>query len=236
MTEKTSVLLVEDDDDLRASLETFLEIAGLEVAAVPNALSYYRALAERTFTVAVIDLGLPDEAGEVLVDFTRRTTGSKIVVVTARNTLGTRVDCYRGGADLFLAKPVDGRELEAAIRSLAGRSEPQDMEITQPSPAPKSWTLLRQERALIAPAGERLELRAMEFRFVLLLAQAAGETVSRRRLYDELYPGQGEGARQALESIVGRTRKAIALSCGGASPILTDHGFGYALSVPFETD
>ncbi len=97
MTDKTSVLLVEDDDDLRASLETFLDLAGMEVAAVPNSLSYYRALAERTFTVAVIDLGLPDEAGEALVDFTRRTTGSKIVVVTARNTLGTRVDCYRGG-------------------------------------------------------------------------------------------------------------------------------------------
>ncbi len=121
MSEETTVILVEDDALLRDGLADFLTLSGFSVTAVGDGLSFYRVVAERPFSVAVIDLGLPDQAGEVLVDYTRRNTSSSIVVITARDTLDTRVACYRTGADLFLGKPVEGRELAAAIESLAAR-------------------------------------------------------------------------------------------------------------------
>ena len=121
MSATTAVLFVEDDDDLRESLEAYLDLAGFAVTAVPDGRSFRRELDERRFAVVVIDLGLPDEEGEGLVGLVRRTTDAMIVVVTARDTLAARVDCYRLGADLFLRKPVDGLGLAAAIGDLSWR-------------------------------------------------------------------------------------------------------------------
>jgi len=118
MSEETTVILVEDDALLRGGLADFLALSGFSVTAVGDGRSFRRLVAERPFSVAVIDLGLPDEAGEVLVDYTRRNTSSAIIVITARDTLETRIACYRTGADLFLGKPVDGRELAAVIKGV----------------------------------------------------------------------------------------------------------------------
>ncbi len=114
-----TVLIVEDDDALRESLEAYLDLAGFAVTGVPDGRSFRRELEEHRFAVVVIDLGLPDEEGEGLVELVRRTTDAMIVVVTSRDTLAARVDCYGLGADLFLRKPVDGRELTAAIGDLS---------------------------------------------------------------------------------------------------------------------
>lgn len=119
--EAIRVILVEDDEPLQASLVNFLELSGFALTAVADGVSFYRALADATFDVAVVDLGLPDQSGETLIEYLRQNTTTPIIVVTARDTLDTRVGCYRTGADLFLAKPIDGRELAAAIASLAGR-------------------------------------------------------------------------------------------------------------------
>jgi len=118
VSEETTVILVEDDAPLRGGLADLLPPSGFSVTAVGAGLSFCRLVAERPFSVAVIDLVLPDQAGEDLVDYTRRNTSNSIVVITARDTLDTRVACYRTGADIFLGKPVGGRELAAAIETL----------------------------------------------------------------------------------------------------------------------
>ena len=117
----TQLILVEDDAGLRGDLVEFLELEGFSVVSCGNALEFFRKLVGQTFGVALIDLGLPDEAGEVLVDYVRRNTTSSIVVLTARDTLETRVQCYRNGADLFLGKPVNCIELATIIRNLLKR-------------------------------------------------------------------------------------------------------------------
>lgn len=227
MTElRTRVLLVEDDDLLRPSLVSLLELSGFDVTGVADGLSFYRALSGGTFDVAVVDLGLPDQSGETLVDYARRNTSLPIVVITARDTLDTRVDCYRTGADLFLAKPVDGRELAAAIASLAARRRSPGPSQTVEEPV---WALLASQRTLVGPDGQRMEFTAKEWLFLSLVADRGGECATRESLRLALYGRDDTSADHGLETLVRRTRQKIAdaLGPGAPGPILTDYGVGY---------
>jgi DNA-binding response OmpR family regulator len=231
MSDSIQVILVEDDAVLRESLTSYLGLVSHAVTAVGDSLSYYRALGEGDFAVAVIDLGLPDQDGEVLVEYTRRNTSCAIIVITARDTLDTRVDCYQIGADLFLGKPVHGRELAAAIASLAGRRG-QSADARTSHVANGVWRLLARQRALMLPDGGILDLTHKEYSLLSLLAAGDGAPVPRLLLVDSLYGRQDESAQRALETLVRRTRKKIAERHFGPSPILAQHGFGYVLAVP----
>jgi DNA-binding response OmpR family regulator len=251
MNASIHVVLVEDDPLLRDSLACYLRLVGFPTTAVGDCLSLYSELAVHRFDVAVIDLGLPDQAGEVLVDYLRRNTDCVIIVITARDTLDTRVECYRVGADLFLGKPVDGRELAAAITSLAARrtaqhTAPQATPVTLPhaaalalspeTPAPKAvtpavtpafWAFAPRQRILISPAAQRIELTAKEAHLLALLTAPPVGTVARHKLLEALYQRQDDSADRALDSLVRRTRHTIEAATGSPAPILTEHSVGY---------
>ena len=236
MSDKIPVLLVEDDEPLRESLASYLRIQGFAVTAVGDGLSFYRCLAQDRFAVLIIDLGLPDQSGEVLVDYARRNLDSAIVVITARDTLDTRVGTYQAGADLFLAKPVDGRELAAAVASLgARRGGPGGSGVGGARPrAP--WKLKSRERVLVAPAGQRIELTPKEFQLLHGLASREGSAGLRKDLLEALYGRADESAERALETLIRRTRQTITGIVGGVAPILTQHGVGYAFTEDIEVE
>jgi DNA-binding response OmpR family regulator len=247
MNATIQVVLVEDDPLLRDSLASYLRLVGFPTTAVGDCLSLYSEFSAHHFDVAIIDLGLPDQSGEVLVDYLRRNTDCVIIVITARDTLDTRVECYRVGADLFLGKPVDGRELAAAITSLAARrvashTDPHVTPVTllhtaavslpPETPAPKAatravWSFAPRERILTSPAAQRIELTAKEAHLLELLTLPPAGTVARRRLLEVLYPRQDDSADRALDSLVRRTRHTIEVATGSPAPILTEHSVGY---------
>lgn len=236
MSEPIRILLVEDDATLAASLASYLELVGYRVTVVGDSLSYYGKLAEGRFAVAVIDLVLPDQDGEVLVEYTRKNTTCSIVVITARDTLESRVQCYRTGADVFLGKPVNGRELAAVIGSLAARQRDPAPAQQQASQAPGGWRLLKQQRAILFPDGAVLGLTGREYCLLEKLAASQGKPVLRGEILDLLYRRQDESAQRALETLVRRTRQKIAKGSPDRCPILTHHGVGYALAIALLAD
>lgn len=231
------ILLVEDDVLLRRGLDRFLALSGYQVTAVGDSLGCYRALDGNCFDVALIDLGLPDQRGETLIDYLRQNTPTAIVVITAHDNLDTRVACYRTGADLFFSKPVDGQELAAAIGSLVKRTCLADKSIpplsTAPSslppltePKPITWTLQAEARTLVSPDGERLPLTAKEWTFFSTLATNPTHT-SRQRLLMALYRRDDLSAQQALDTLLHRTRQKLTGKFGIPHPILNEYGIGY---------
>lgn len=227
MQASARVLFVEDDRDLRDSLAEYLTLAGHRVVGVDSALAYYRALGAGAFDVAVIDLGLPDASGYELAEHTRRHTDLAVVILTARDGLGDRVQGYEAGADLYLVKPVDGRELAAALASLVTRRSQRSERTTT-----LSWCLDRARWALAAPGGARVDLTSLELRFLELLAAGQGRPVERETLLLALYPRQDEYVSRALDALVKRLRAKVALAAGGPAPIRTAHAVGYCFSEP----
>ena len=234
VVEGASAVLVEDSDTVRETLTAFLQDMGFAVTAVNSGLAYYQELAHRAFTIAVIDLGLPDQAGEILVEYTRQNTASGIVVVTAQDRMEARIDAFQAGADLFFSKPVDLRELTAAIGNLVKRKLEKQNAVARRTLSAESvpvWTLLTRERALRTPQGEVLELTAMEFKLLRLL-MAQGGTVTRTHLMAELYQNENSSAGRAVETLIHRTRHRIATETHLRPPILTHHGVGYIFAGP----
>jgi DNA-binding response OmpR family regulator len=223
------VLLVEDDVNLRESLLECLELAGLDVDGTASAIEFYQALNSAVYDVAVVDLGLPDQSGFEVVGFLRRRTPLGIIILTARSSVKDRVKGYDAGADLYMVKPVDCRELASAIRNLAQRISSQ---ADSPTQSRDTWVLERMRWHLVAPSGISVKLTAKEMQLVEILVAAAGQAVTREQLMATLEYPQDLYANRALDAMVGRLRKKIEVAVGRDTPIQTIHAVGYCFSAP----
>ena len=232
------VVLVEDDADLREALTEYLELNGCAVTAVATGMGFYQALATAVagFQVAVIDLGLPDQPGHVLAEYARRNTRLSVIVVTANDSLDNRIETYRTGADLHMAKPLDSRELLAAVVAMHRRYRERFVNASDPpAVATTVWALDRGRRRLSPPGGQGIALSPQETATLELFSAAGTSTVERARLMESLYGRQDESAQRALDNLIRRLRQKIANGNGGQpAPILTAYGNGYSFSEPLE--
>lgn len=228
---RISVILVEDDASLREGMAVFLRLSGVEVTAVGSGIEFTRLITLGEFSVAIIDLGLPDVSGQHLVELLRKSTETAVIVLTANNALQSRVESYQLGADLFLEKPVDARELLAAINSLAMRAgERLRKSATAPEspPAqPAGWKVLPSEWTLVSPLGKSIRFTGKEFEFIGLLLAHPGQSVGSAFLKKALYQRDDPSATAALATLVKRVRQRIRRSGVAVQPIMTDHGTGY---------
>lgn len=232
MDTRIRVIVVEDNRDLRESTVECLTLAGHDACGVGSCLEFYRALAaDSSYAIAVVDVGLPDQCGYVLAEYIRNNTTMGIIMLTARAAIEDRVKGYGSGADLYMVKPVDCRELAAAISSLAVRLGNRAPEKGQ-TPAPEFWHLDKQSWRLVPPAGPAISLTAREMQFMESLAENGGKPVRRDALLAALSYRDDEYANRALDSLVRRLRRKIEESSSLPSPIKTIHAVGYCFSVP----
>ena len=226
-----SVIIVEDDHSLRQSLSDYLHLTGFAVEAVGSGMAFYQRISGENFDVAVIDIGLPDQSGFVLVEYARHNTTLGLIIITANDSITARITGYESGSDLFLAKPLDCRELAAAIVSIASRNNerksavpPLDVRV------PERWILDRLKHVLISPDKTRITLTAKEFQLLDLLASFSGKTVPREKVLQHLYNHDTEYDSRALDSLASRIRKKMDPYNNSEPFIITAYATGYTLS------
>lgn len=224
-----SVIMVEDDHELREMLAEYLTRVGFEVVAVDTGLKFYHALAEQRFQVAVIDLGLPDMNGLQLADYIHQNTTMRCIILTARDAVDDRVAGYDAGADLYMVKPVDCRELAAAISRKIKRATA-DQPVRE-SNQEDCWRLNRLHATLVSPSNAIIPLTTKEIAFLQILAAAGGQTIPRDTILATMGYVLDEFSQNALESLIRRLRRKIEQTAGHA-PIQTRHGIGYLFSAP----
>lgn len=229
------VLIVEDDQDLRESIIEYLAVAGFDATGVRNAAEFYQAVAQGGWSVVVIDIGLPDQSGFVLVEYVRSNTDMKVIILTARDALDDRIRGYDAGADLYLVKPVDCRELAAAITSQAQRYRRRSLQqasnlFTAPPPLIDVWSLAQSSWTFVAPDGTQMQLTGKELQFLELLAAGQGKVVSRDTLLLKLYQRHDEYTSRSLDSLVRRLRVKVMSASGVPVPVKTVHAVGYCFS------
>ncbi len=227
------ILLVEDDLDLRTSMAAYLTLAGFTVTGVGSCLECYAALPKTSYSVAIVDVTLPDQSGFVLAEYLRANTVMKIIILTALLGVEDRVRGYTAGAHNYFVKPVDAQELLAAVNSLvAGERQKHPDNISSNSEA---WHLHRKAWQLKTAAGAVIHLTSLELQFIELLACKAGRVVNRDLLLASLYNRSDEHSARALDSLVRRLRAKIT-NTGQDSPIRTAHAVGYCFSALITID
>lgn len=222
------IIIAEDDVDLREGLEECLSLQGLSVVGVGSALELFQRLAVEEFNIAIIDVGLPDQSGFDIAALLAKRRDMGVIMLTARGTTEDRIRGFSSGADLYFVKPVDCRELAAAIENLSRRVEP-----TPPgSCAPQAAWVFDRVHWTLRTADVTIDLTSAEIRLLDCILSRPGETMGRLELLTALGYGQDEAGNRNLEAIVRRLRRKIEMEARVKAPIQTVHSRGYLFSAP----
>jgi two-component system phosphate regulon response regulator OmpR len=232
------LLLVDDDLRLRALLETYLKREGFQVALAGNSRQMERVLSESPVDLMVLDLMLPDRSGlEICRDLRAAGNTLPIVMLTAKGDDVDRILGLEIGADDYLPKPCNPRELVARIRAVLRRHQ------TQPPGAPAAQGAVIQFGGFrLHPAsrvlerdGEPVSLTTGEFAMLYALVSHPGETLSRERLLT-LARGRQRGAfDRSIDVQMSRLRRLIEADPAKPRYIQTVWGAGYVF-VPDELE
>ncbi len=220
------ILVVEDEAALRLSLSDRLRSEGYEVETAADGERGFARAREAPFDLLVLDVMLPGKSGfDVCRDLRREGVETPILMLTARGEVIDRVLGLKLGADDYLVKPFDSRELVARIEALLRRAQP-DTESGS-----FSFGDVRVDfRAMsVARAGAPVELSAMEFRLLRHLVEHRGEVLSRERLLDEVWGYDADVYSRTVDQHVATLRRKIEADPRRPRHLVTVHGAGYKL-------
>ncbi|MGA2043425.1 MAG: response regulator transcription factor [Roseiarcus sp.] len=203
------ILLVEDDSAIAAMLGESLAEAGMSVEAVGSGAEMDLALRRAAVDLILLDVLLPGEDGLSICRRLRASTAVPIIMVTA---LGHEVDRIIGleiGADDYVAKPFNSRELIARIRALLRRARPAAARGGVRSFRFAGWRLYPAERQLTSAEGVRVTTTSAEFDLLLAFCQNPGRILSRDQLLDLTHGGLAGPIERSVDVHVSRIRQKI---------------------------
>lgn len=222
------LLLIEDDTALHTALSRSLTRLGWEVEVCMDgraALPRWRASHP---DVVLLDLTLPGRDGLAVLQQARdEGLRTPVLILTARGTVGDKVQGLNAGADDYLPKPFDLDELEARVRALL-RRQPEIYENSGFSARESSSISYDNESKAIYHAGQVMDLSSRELAMLRTLLARAGQAVTKERLFELVFPGQAEVQFEAIEVVAYRLRKKLV---GTGATLTTLRGLGYLLKL-----
>ena len=228
------IAVVEDEPPLRTDLVEFLTECGHQTFGCDSGAQLGTLLTDHAIDIFVLDINLPGDSGFAIAGRLRQTYANTIGIIflSARSKSMDRVVGLEVGADAFLTKPVDLREVEAQVRAIERRLAPPLAEsLAEAKPlwvyTPITWTLT-------APNGQAVKLTAAERTFFSLLAECPGEPVSRDKILTALGKKRWDPSDRSVDALVHRLQSKSEHHLGERLPISAVHGLGYAFSAKLE--
>jgi len=217
--QQLKLLLIEDDQQMAELLSKYLTNEGNLVTHLPRPSLALASLAVNTFDMIILDLSLPEMDGLELCKKIREISDVYIIISSARSDLNDKLDGLSNGADDYLPKPYDPRELLARIKAVMKRSS---------SSATEHNGLFKIDEVStqIFKSDELLELTLAEFEILKLMIKNPNRTISRADIANSMQSHRFDSGIESINILIGRLRKKI-----GSSPlnqyIETVRGMGY---------
>jgi DNA-binding response OmpR family regulator len=220
------LLIVEDDERIRASMRMALEDEGYDVDEAGSGETALERFAEQPADVVLIDLMLPGMDGFECCRQLRRTSAVPVIMVTARTDTHDVVAGLEAGADDYVTKPFVAKELAARIRALLRRAR----SIDEPSVLTFGDIEVRPDEGTVERAGEEVHCTRTEFRLLCELATNPGKVLSREQLLDRVWGYDYFGDGRLVDVHIRRLRTKIEPDPANPRHILTVRGMGYKLT------
>ena len=224
------VFLLEDEDDIAALVVRALESFGMRVERFARGRDFLARFTKEPPDLAILDLGLPDVDGLDIVKAVRRQGGTGILVVTGRADTADRVLGLELGADDYVVKPFEPRELVARARSVLRRLAGPDTATAQAAELARfaGFTFSTATNALTTPGGETRPLSVAEAALLVLLLKAPNRILSRDQLMDGLgIAAQRTPFDRSVDVRVSRLRRKLDDTAAEPTLIRTVYGAGY---------
>ena len=207
LAENAHLLVVDDDARLRALLQRYLAEQGFRVSIAADAAAARAQLAAVAFDLLVLDVMMPGETGLELVETLRRAGNDvPVLMLTARGGPDDRVAGFESGADDYLGKPFDPRELALRIRTILRRTAPPAQPLTA-APVQLGMRWFDAERSELRGPDGTIRLTGGEAALLGALSRRAGEVLSREEIGTAL--GTPEAGERAIDVQVTRLRRKI---------------------------
>jgi two-component system, OmpR family, KDP operon response regulator KdpE len=227
MPNKHLVLLIEDEKPIRRFIKPYLETKDFKVVEAKNGEEGLALASSHKPEVILLDLGLPDMDGMVVLHRLREWTKIPVIILTARGKDKEKVEGLDAGADDYLAKPFDIEELVARIRA-ALRHLPQ-MKQQNDEPVFRTHDLkVDPEARLVTLRDKEIHLTPNEYNLLAFLFQHVGTPVTQKMIMDEIW-GPHSGQESALRIYIHQLRQKIESDAAFPQYILTEPGVGYRL-------
>ncbi|MCQ0091375.1 response regulator [Roseovarius sp. M141] len=227
------IVIVEDDRTSRMRLAAYLREQGYRVTEAENALEMQGVIDIDPPELLLVDINLEGKDGLTITREQRAASRVGIILLTARDDQVDRIVGLEMGADDYVTKPFDKRELAVRVKNLLARID----DIGQAPKGPPAvenfgpWCFDRIRHRLISAA--RVEtLTRQEFDVMAALTDHPGQILSRTRLSEMIGRGALQPNNRMIDVVVGRLRKKLELDPANPDWILTEHGLGYRFVDP----
>ncbi|MFT7687869.1 MAG: DNA-binding response OmpR family regulator [Candidatus Azotimanducaceae bacterium] len=226
-----NLLIVEDEPITRSQLAVHFEKEGYKVFTRQNADGVESIVQEKNINLCLIDINLPGKDGLTLTRELRTHSDVGIILVTGKNEQIDRIVGLESGADDYVTKPFDLRELLSRVKNLLRRVKAQEKQKEKgPKRTFESWTLDLNKRELLTPSNELQPLSAGEFHLLLALIENSGQVMSRDQLMNKIRNREWYPDDRYIDVLVGQVRRKFRQYAPGVTFISTIHGTGYLFS------
>jgi DNA-binding response OmpR family regulator len=227
------LLVVDDDDGVLDVLRRYFTGQGFEVSTAANGAEMREALARTDIDLVLLDLGLPGEDGFELMRQLRKSWNGALIIITGRGESVDRVVGLELGADDYVTKPFDLRELLARVRSVLRRATPG----TVPGDATHqvalqfgNFLLIPQSRTLRTTDGEAIALTTGEYELLRVLVEHPNRVLSRDDLMGRIHGRNAGPFDRAIDVQIGRLRRKVESDPANPELIKSVRGAGYLFS------
>lgn len=224
------LLIVDDDERIRSLLQKFLMRHGFLVTTARDAAHARRIQAGLDFDLIVLDVMMPGEDGLSLTRGLRETMQTPILLLTAKGETENRIDGLEAGADDYLAKPFEPKELLLRINAILRRMP--DTRVADATPKVLSMGAIRYdiERGELWQGEDLVRLTATEIQLMRIFAAQPGTALSRSKLVEELGRDRGQAQERAVDVQITRLRRKIEDNPKQPRYLQTVRGAGYMLA------
>lgn len=228
------ILVVDDEPEVRLLLRTALEQNGFTVAEAATGTDMLALIDKNMPALITLDLRLGGEDGFALARTIRAQRNVPIVMISGKGDMVDRVVGLELGADDYIAKPFQMREVVARIRAVLRRYSGGEAPVVSNDKVGRytfdGWTLDTSRRQLTKPGGQHCELTTAEFNLLCILVRRPGRVLSRDELMDQLKGQDWTPLDRTIDGLVARLRKKIESEGGPAKLVKTVRGVGYVFT------
>ncbi|WP_333676541.1 response regulator [Dyella sp.] len=234
-TRPSHVLVVDDDPDITQILSRYFATHGFRVSIASDGTQLRQVIGSENVDIVMLDLGLPGEDGLSLTRYLREHWQGPVIIVTGRGESVDRVVGLELGADDYVTKPFDLRELLARVRSVLRRASSAPAKLASAVVEHRrfafdGYVLDTQSHGLLGPQGESIDLTTGEFALLRVLVEHANKVLSRDQLMTHVHGRDAGPYDRSIDVQIGRLRRKIELDPARPQRIKSIRGAGYLFS------
>lgn len=221
------ILIVEDNKDVNALLKQVIEEAGYAAKSLYNGLEVLKEIKANEYDLIILDIMLPYKSGDVILKELREFLDVPVIIISAKDMVGTKIDLLRLGADDYITKPFDIDEVIARIETNIRRykkSSKVDNNILQ-----YKDIMLNENSKSVEVNGGELSLTVKEYMILELLIKNIGKVFSKAALYETIWETEYLGDDKTIKTHISNLRNKLKESNPNEEYIETVWGLGYRL-------